>query len=181
MDSQTSSPYGPGALIKWSSKLAPDKNSQSRVNQRRHRERARARLADLESRLAATQSQLEQAQGQIRILTAELQRHQDERKPEDQHGISPADLAGVVQQPSSAAIAAACSAADLYPLTRMDESTVLCLDAYRIVLEHNHSRLDEAVVLALLQPGFRRSARAGEGCRVTNAAVFACLDRSSLI
>ena len=180
MNNQTPNLFGQGPLIKWSLKPAPDKNARSRVNQRRHRERARARVVDLEARLAATQSQLEQAQSQVRILTAQLRQRQDERQLGDQNVIFPADLAGVAQPPS-AAIVAASSAADLYPLTNADESTVLCADAFRIILEHNHSGLDEAAMLALLQPGFRRSARAGEGCRVANLALFACLDRLSLI
>lgn len=58
---------------------------------------------------------------------------------------------------------------------------MLCVDAYRIILEHNCRGFDEIVVLALLQPGFRGPARVGESCRVANAVVFMCLDRLSLI
>ncbi|KAH7026733.1 uncharacterized protein B0I36DRAFT_161498 [Microdochium trichocladiopsis] len=63
-----------GAVLRWSSKPPADRASRVRENQRRCRQRAKDRVADLESRLASTQQQLQQALIKIEQLTTELDR-----------------------------------------------------------------------------------------------------------
>lgn len=57
-------------VAKWSSKPADHKIVRIRNNQRRHRERVKCRIADLESKLAKTQLELQEALSTIERLTA---------------------------------------------------------------------------------------------------------------
>ncbi|KAK1766344.1 hypothetical protein QBC33DRAFT_589546 [Phialemonium atrogriseum] len=57
---------------RWSSKPATHKAERLRNNQRRHRERARCRVAELEARLEETQLRLEAALARIADLSEEL-------------------------------------------------------------------------------------------------------------
>ncbi|KAL7785902.1 hypothetical protein V8C37DRAFT_393391 [Trichoderma ceciliae] len=56
-------------VAKWSSKPADHKKVRVRNNQRRHRERVKNRIAELESKLANTQLQLQEALSTIERLT----------------------------------------------------------------------------------------------------------------
>lgn len=62
-----------GLVARWSIKPADHKAVRVRNNQRRHRERARTRITDLESRLSEAQSELRQAHLTIEHLTRELE------------------------------------------------------------------------------------------------------------
>jgi hypothetical protein len=59
-------------MSKWSAKPADYKAARLRNNQRRHRERVKCRIAELEARLAVTQLQLEKALARITDLSNEL-------------------------------------------------------------------------------------------------------------
>ncbi|KAH8647326.1 hypothetical protein BX600DRAFT_152853 [Xylariales sp. PMI_506] len=61
-----------GTVMKWSSKPPDYKAARVRDNQRRHRQRVKSHIAILETRLAETQSQLQQALARVDILTREL-------------------------------------------------------------------------------------------------------------
>lgn len=60
-------------LSKWSAKPADHKAARLRINQRRHRQRVKDHIAELESRLAETQLQLSQALARINELSEKLQ------------------------------------------------------------------------------------------------------------
>lgn len=57
---------------RWSSKPADHKQTRVRNNQRRHRQRIKSHIADLETRLAESQRELHKAQSTIERLSAEL-------------------------------------------------------------------------------------------------------------
>jgi hypothetical protein len=59
-------------MSKWSAKRADHKAARLRNNQRRHRERVKCHIAELEARLAATQLQLDKALARITDLSNEL-------------------------------------------------------------------------------------------------------------
>ena len=61
-----------GMTTRWSSKPATHKAERLRNNQRRHRERARCRVAELEARLEDTQLRLKAALARIAELSEEL-------------------------------------------------------------------------------------------------------------
>ncbi|KAL6852573.1 hypothetical protein ACO1O0_007119 [Amphichorda felina] len=64
----------PGALMtKWSIKPADSRSTRVRNNQRRHREKVKSRIEHLESKLAETELQLQQALATVQRLTAELE------------------------------------------------------------------------------------------------------------
>lgn len=60
-------------MSKWSSRPADHKAVRLRNNQRRHRKKVKDRIAELESRLAETQLQLDQALARIQGLSEELE------------------------------------------------------------------------------------------------------------
>ena len=61
-------------MSKWSTKPADHKVTRQRNNQRRHRQRVKDRMADLEDRLEKTQRQLGQTLDRVGELTLELER-----------------------------------------------------------------------------------------------------------
>lgn len=71
MDQQATRTVGSSYVLKWSTKEV-DKAARVRDNQRRHREKVRNYISQLESRLAETQTKLQQAEVTIKLLTEEL-------------------------------------------------------------------------------------------------------------
>ena len=65
-------PLPSGMIRKWSTKPADHKAARLRSNQRRHRERVRCHIAELETRLGETQVRLEKALVHITDLSNEL-------------------------------------------------------------------------------------------------------------
>lgn len=70
-------------LTKWSSKPARGKIERARNNQRRHRERVKCHVADLESRLAQTQLELQKALSTIDGLRREAEECQPSTSASD--------------------------------------------------------------------------------------------------
>ncbi|KAF5131325.1 hypothetical protein E5D57_007680 [Metarhizium anisopliae] len=71
MDQRTAQTASSFPILKWSSKPV-DKAARVRDNQRRHREKVRNYIAQLESRLTESQTKLLQAEMTIKVLTEKL-------------------------------------------------------------------------------------------------------------
>lgn len=197
-----------GALVtKWSIKPADHNAARVRNNQRRHRERVKSRIENLEAKLAETQAALEEALQTIKDLNAEVEGY---RRTAPDTSITPAAL--LHQSPISfksleGLICKCCksdgnsSDAGQGPLLGgtagidslsaehedessmrpqvTGESTTCCREAFKMLAEQNYASLDTPAMRAWLEPGFRRGISAGEGCRVTNSLLFALLSHIS--
>ncbi|KPM34829.1 hypothetical protein AK830_g11746 [Neonectria ditissima] len=168
-------------LTKWSSKPADHKIVRVRNNQRRHRERVKSRIADLESRLAETQLELQRALSTIERLTAEPGHaacHRSTIAPGDADRNTP--LLGCASSTTTTETWSVDeeSCCDLNP-PGPEESTTRCRDAYKIIAEQNYAGLDAFTLREWLQPGFRGASAKDDGCRVENGLLFSLLDHIS--
>lgn len=69
-----------------------------------------------------------------------------------------------------------CNCEELLP-TVPGESTLPCSSAFQIIKQQDASGLDLTTIRARLSPGFRKSLRPGEACRVETSRVYELLDQ----
>ncbi|VUC31431.1 unnamed protein product [Clonostachys rosea] len=62
------------------------------------------------------------------------------------------------------------------PLPEPGQSTTRCRDAYTIITQQNYKALDDSVIRAWLEPGFRGAFSEGDGCRIDTDLLFSLLD-----
>jgi hypothetical protein len=65
------------------------------------------------------------------------------------------------------------------PPTVPGESTIPCTAAYDIIQQQNYAGMDLEAFRGFLQPGYRRAARHGDGCRVESSRIYAVIDALS--
>ncbi|KAK6352994.1 hypothetical protein TWF696_004983 [Orbilia brochopaga] len=167
-----------GSITKFSSRPKPADHNAARVrdNQRRHRARVKAYIAELEARLGETKEQLDAAQTKIERLTAEVQALRegcDEDAAQEQQDTAAQSLA----VPASDSLGE-CGGGEMQPASP-GESTVACTDAFKAIHQQNLSGLEMADIRSWLEPGFRKGVRQGCGCRVETQLLFALLDHVS--
>ena len=171
-------------MSKWSARPGIDKASRVRNNQRRHRQRVKDRIADLEERLAETQLQLRRALDQIAELTGQSNTAQSAAE-QSVSSVSPRQVTHAA--PPEKMNAAQSSPAQQLPDYDEDEccalppplpgkSTTRCRDAYIIIAQQNYRALDGGAIRQWLEPGFYGALAEGDGCRVDTKLLFALLD-----
>ena len=192
-------------IRKWSLKAPDHEANRVRNNQRRHRERVKRHIADVEARLAESQLQLEVAL----LKNAELEDRLRLQEPQDASDSIPLRRApGLMVQrtrlslddsaqllPSLSSIADLSDAALQSPTPNNDtvaeareracsnlpppargKSTTSCKDAYIIIAQQNYRGLETTAIEAWLEPGYRGAIVKGGGCRVESHLLFALLD-----
>ena len=173
-------------------KSAEQEAARLRTNQRRHRERVKARTEELESRLTITQQKLEEALARIDSLTTEVRRLRSELKPSSPSPTPqlppPSSLEAAPSQPGDVppsqdplvpAVSIEGRLEDncaLLPPPGPGESTMLCRDAYSIITQRLED-VDYDAVTEALKSGFRRAMAPGDGCRVQTHILFSFVDR----
>lgn len=90
-------------MSKWSAKPADYNAARLRNNQRRHRQKVKDHVAELESRLSETQLQLDHALSRIAELSAELSRTRRDPLPLDSHEV-PKEVPKEAPEPATEAI-----------------------------------------------------------------------------
>ena len=147
-------------MLKWSSTKPPDHQTiRKRQNQRRHRQRVKDRVAELESQLRQAQRRIDELEGEVERL----------------HGIT-------VNGPAAAE--PACMYIEdgedrlyaLLPPPPKGMSTTICREAFVIIEQQNYKGMDAADIKQWLEPGFFGCSRQGEGCRVDNSLLYQLLD-----
>lgn len=147
-------------MLKWSSTKPPDHQTiRKRQNQRRHRQRVKDRVAELES-------QLSQAQGRIAELEGEVERLHAIAS----NGPTVAEPAGNCSEDGEDRLYA------LLPPPPKGKSTTICREAFVIIEQQNYKGMDAADIKQWLEPGFFGCSSEGEGCRVDNSLLFQLLD-----
>ncbi|KAL8391871.1 hypothetical protein RB599_004692 [Gaeumannomyces hyphopodioides] len=181
---------------KWSSRPREQDAARVRENQRRHRARTKAYVADLERRLAEATAQLDEAVARNAELAMEIRRLQQNptvavnegdgrdgqplsedgapvppapsRPPTGSPGETSVDSCpGLLEQPADS---------PAFPPAGPGESTIPCARALEILVEQNYDRHDLEAFGGFLRPGYRRAAAEGGGCRVESSRVFAVMD-----
>jgi hypothetical protein len=194
-------------VTSWSLRDTPPSDDAIRVrnNQRRHRERVKTRITDLEAKVAALEAEL----GSAKDLIEELKRENEElrlaKAPQQtfqqppsapRPTVSPQALRPL-SETSSATLAATrrdgggfccrlrpgdepdaqTSDREEYPAPLDGESTTDCQTAYTLLKQQSAGQLDPEAAEQFLRPGFRRAVRQGEGCRVQTHLVYGLLDK----
>jgi hypothetical protein len=194
-------------VTKWSlDDAAPSEDAiRVRNNQRRHRERVKTYIADLEAKVAALEADLRSSNHHIEKLTREnedLRRAKEHPPtahphppPTVQPTVSPKALRPLNQASDaltttekSKSIRFCCrispgdktddeiSDGEELPAPQEGESTTNCETAYRILEQQSAGKLDTAKAEQFLRPGYRRALRQGDGCRVQTQLVYGLLD-----
>jgi hypothetical protein len=171
-----------------------------RENQRRHRARQRDHVLSLELRLLETERALASAVLEISALKASLQtanalacydlpshmsRTHSIQIPTppvaalvgpppccsdtQQTATFTPDVLDVEQRPE-------CETCKTRPPPSPAESTTLCAQAFVLIAQQNVRNLHPEVIRLWLSQGYRRAARAGEGCRVENGTLRGLLE-----
>lgn len=199
----------PQALVtKWSLKTTPPSDDAVRVrnNQRRHRERVKTHIANLEARVKMLEGELDTANARIGDLTREVETYRHERRSRPPQESQPSQASSTVSpsvlRPTQPTLPLAdvpsersserfcCRRPDVggtsdgadvsdredLPAAEEGESTTNCETAYRMLKQQSAGALDPETAEQFLRPGYRRASRQGDGCRVQTKLVYGLLD-----
>lgn len=198
----------PGGIVtSWSLHDTPPSDDAIRVrnNQRRHRERVKTRIADLEAKVAYLETDLRSANDLIEELRRENEALRMTKAPSQpsqqlpsspQRTVTPQALRPLNETstaPSSTERRVGggfccrpgpgdeadgeTSDREDYPAPLDGESTTDCQTAYTLLKQQSAGQLDPETAEQFLRPGYRRAMRQGEGCRVQTHLVYGLLDK----
>lgn len=193
-------------VTKWSIKKTAPSDDAARVrnNQRRHRERVRTYITELETKVANLEDHLGAASVTIEDLRRENEALRKGVASQGPRVQSPAihnesGLLGALRptEPLPSAHTATdrskfdrlccrprlADVADAneddpedLPVPQEGESTTSCETAYRMLEQQSAGNLDADTAEQFLRPGYRRALRQGDGCRVQTQLVYGLLD-----
>lgn len=196
-----------GVVTSWSLHDTPPSEDAIRVrnNQRRHRERVKSRIADLEANVAALEADLGSANDLIEQLKRENKELRMAKPPQQasqplptlhQPTVSPQALRPLTETSNAPSATARRAGDDFccrprpgdeshaetsdredYPAPLDGESTTDCQTAYTLLRQQSAGQLDPETAEQFLRPGYRRAMRQGEGCRVQTHLVYGLLDK----
>lgn len=153
-----------------STKPSNHQTLRNRDNQRRHRQRIKDHITNLETQLERTQNDLKSALDRVSQLEDQLATITSNKSQASKEAVLDG-LKGTAKTKEDEEDVCA-----RLPPPPQDKSTTLCREAYIIIEQQNHRGIDEKALRSWLEPGFHGRIRPNEGCRVDNGILFELLD-----